>query len=246
MAVTKKNNPEGMIDFIIDMYGIVTKVDCLGKFIYIGFANNYYIWNTLGMTGYWSLIKEKHSALEVTLQDESHNETRAYFTDPRRFGTIKFVYGDKALASKLSLFGMDLLNLSNVRLDRISRKNVNKVTKSKKTIAQLLMDQNIFAGVGNYIKSEALFLSKISPWRLGNEISEQEYLLLVKSIRKIMLASYRAGGNTIATYRNFEGNIGSFANQLNVYGKSNYESYKIKKEKTLDNRTTFWIPELQK
>ena len=48
------------------------------------------------------------------------------------------------------------------------------------------------------------------------------------------------------TYRDADGNEGGFENFLQVYGKNQINNMKIIKEETLDKRTTWWVPEVQK
>lgn len=49
-----------------------------------------------------------------------------------------------------------------------------KVTRSRRSIASLLMDQSLFAGVGNIYRAETLFRLGISPFRAGQELSAEE------------------------------------------------------------------------
>ena len=45
-----------------------------------------------------------------------------------------------------------------------------KIARSSKTIAELLMDQAVLAGVGNVYRSEVLFRQRVDPFRPGREI----------------------------------------------------------------------------
>ena len=49
-------------------------------------------------------------------------------------------------------------------------------------VCAILMNQKIFAGIGNYIKNDALYLSKISPYRKVNTLSDQEKKTLYDKI----------------------------------------------------------------
>lgn len=232
-----KNRPEGITDFKIDNPTgcYVTKVACRGKFIYIGFGNNYYLWNTLGMTGHWGPNQEKHSAIELRFE----NAPSVFFTDPRRFGTVHFRYGEKWLWDKLNTFGLDYLNPT--PNDKLLNPKP-KVMKSKKTLAEILMDQSIWCGIGNYIKSESLFLAELSPWRTGNSLSDAEYEALDYAVHSILIRSYKAGGATLATYKQFDGSVGKYSEQLLVYDQKEWDGKPIKKETTSDGRTSFWVP----
>jgi endonuclease VIII len=45
-----------------------------------------------------------------------------------------------------------------------------RISRSGKTIAELLMDQSVLAGVGNVYRSEVLFRQRVDPFRPGREI----------------------------------------------------------------------------
>jgi endonuclease-8 len=45
-----------------------------------------------------------------------------------------------------------------------------KISRSTKSIAELLMDQSVLAGVGNVYRSEVLFRQRVDPFRPGREI----------------------------------------------------------------------------
>ena len=75
-------------------------------------------------------------------------------------------------------------------------------------ITKALMDQSVIAGVGNYIKSDSLWLAGISPKRTAEELSDLELSALNRSIKHVMKESYQAGGATIDTYKDFNGENG--------------------------------------
>ncbi|MBS1820402.1 MAG: Fpg/Nei family DNA glycosylase [Acidobacteria bacterium] len=48
-----------------------------------------------------------------------------------------------------------------------------KVAKSRKPIAELLMDQAMFAGIGNIFRAELLYRARLSPFRMGRDVDEK-------------------------------------------------------------------------
>jgi formamidopyrimidine-DNA glycosylase len=118
--------------------------------------------------------------------------------------------------------------------------------KSNKPIGQLLMDQSLFAGVGNYIRAEALYQAKMSPWRLGNQLTEDDLKALYEAIVSVMKESYDHQGATILTYKNAYGEEGKHSSYFKVYGQSKDPLGNIiKKEDTPDKRTIHWCPAVQ-
>jgi endonuclease-8 len=52
-------------------------------------------------------------------------------------------------------------------------KMIAKVAKSRKSIAELLMDQTMFAGVGNIVRAEVLYRARLNPFRPGKDVEER-------------------------------------------------------------------------
>ena len=74
----------------------------------------------------------------------------------------------KEITSKL---GPDPLRPDPKGLER--NRFVERVSRSKVTIGQLLMDQSVLAGVGNVYRAELLFRSKINPYTPGSTIPSE-------------------------------------------------------------------------
>ena len=49
-------------------------------------------------------------------------------------------------------------------------KMIAKVAKSRKPIAELLMDQTMLRGIGNIFRAELLYRARLSPFRLGKDV----------------------------------------------------------------------------
>ena len=108
------------------------------------------------------------------------------------------------------------------------------------------MNQKVVSGVGNYLKAEALYQAGISPHARCSEISDQRLEKLNEQIKKIIRLSYESGGATIKNYVNFNGEIGKYSRRFAVYNQQyDPDGKRVLKEKTLDGRTTYWVPEKQ-
>lgn len=235
---TKKPIP-GLLEIARTLPVKITGVGVHGKFLYWILKNDHYIWNTLGMTGHWSPNKKNHSRVEFCFDDKS----KVYFNDQRNFGTVKIVRGKHYLLEKLKTLGPDML--ADDVDDDVFFKAIRK--KSKWPITKAIMNQSVIAGVGNYVKADSLWLSKISPHRIVNSLSDKDLSELNSAIKKILRESFRSGGATIRTYENFNGTLGQYAQRFLVYNQKNDpEGNQVVKEKTPDGRTTHWVPAIQK
>ncbi len=249
--------PEGLKEFLHtldpDNLGwastsvVIRDVRTQGKFMYWEFSNGWYMFSTFGMTGQWSPQAGKHVCLHINMfnpEDIDGEFTDIYFNDPRHFGTVKFVKGKDQLNAKLSELGWDPLQDD---LSKHSAWLISELSKTSKPIGEVLMNQSLFAGVGNYIRAEALYLAKISPWIPASQLSKDAVLNLCQACIDVMNESYKHQGATIQTYKTAYGEEGRYSSCFKVYGKKTDPlGNKIIKENTPDGRTIHWCPTVQK
>lgn len=237
----RNNDPEGyqsFVQFVKDGNCKVEDVQTKGKFMYWTFTDYHYLMNTFGMSGQWSPTAGKHPCLVVEFGDE-----KVYFNDPRHFGTVQFVNSFALLNCKITSLGWDPLQDDMKLWDNYIRSHLRA---SKKPIGDVLMDQGLFAGVGNYIRAEALYLSKLSPWRPSNSLTSEEIDRLQQALVDVMKESYDHQGATILTYKDAFGAEGKYSSCFKVYGQKNDPlGNKIKKETMPDGRTIHWSPAVQ-
>jgi DNA-formamidopyrimidine glycosylase len=235
----EKHGPFKGYEDMIAYPRIVTEVCCKGKFIYFKFQDGTSLWSTLGMSASWQKQKTTHSRVQI----KTNYGNTVFFNDIRNFGTLKFVDTTKALKDKLNTLGPDVLGsyvdteLFKSRLDR----------KPKWTIAKALMNQSVVSGIGNYLKAEILYASKISPHRLCKDLTQEEIAEIAQNSFNITKASYQSGGATISTYRDENNKKGLYSRRFMVYNhKVDPKGNKVIKETTTDKRSTYWVPEIQK
>ncbi|OBA88925.1 DNA glycosylase [Mycobacteriaceae bacterium 1482268.1] len=68
-----------------------------------------------------------------------------------------------------------------------------RISKSRRPIGALLMDQTVIAGVGNVYRNELLFRHRIDPYRLGTQISEDEFTAMWIDLVELMKVGLRRG-----------------------------------------------------
>ena len=69
----------------------------------------------------------------------------------------------------------------------------NRVERSNAAIGALLMDQKVFAGVGNIYRAEVLFRHNISPYRPGKPLSRNEFDALWDDLVVLMTQGTKRG-----------------------------------------------------
>lgn len=85
----------------------------------------------------------------------------------------------------LKRLGPDPLNAGGKTGDKAD-KMIERVSKRKTPVGLLLMDQSIVSGLGNIFRAELLFRARVSPFRSGNEMSEEELEGIWKDAVKLM------------------------------------------------------------
>ena len=229
----------GLKDLNEDLPLAIQGVGVHGKFIYVILEGKSSLWSTLGMSGMWQRDQTPHSRIELKFKGEKV----MYFNDVRNFGTLKYSKDPKLLVSKLESLGPDMLaeEVDNTLfISQMRKSNNNNITK-------VMMDQAVVSGIGNYIKAEALWLARLSPHRKVSDISDSSLKILNKAIKSVMRESFKSGGATISSYKDFFGESGDYSNKFMVYNqKLDPDGNEVVKEKTPDGRTTHWVPEIQR
>jgi DNA-formamidopyrimidine glycosylase len=227
----------------------VLSIATRGKFLYWvlreqGEFNLKWLLNTFGMSGYWSSDKQKNANIQFIRSDGKST----FYHDQRNFGTFKFTSEMEDFTAKMATMGPDVL-VGWVSLAEFQ----NLLTQKKngqKTLAELLMNQKLISGIGNYLKAEILWMAELSPHRTPDSLTETEWKHLHSLCHIIPSESlFCERGSSIMTYRakhqnqTLEYPHGSLA----VYKrKEDPEGREVIREETKDKRTTWWVPEHQK
>ena len=207
----------------------------IGKNIFIDLNGNSVFNFHLGMTGGWCSKLIKHCHFRVF----DGNNT-LFFKDVRKFGNMKIItktqFNDKFNAT------YDLLNKSyNIK------KHLNYLEEKvndRKSICSTIMDQKFFPGVGNYIKSESLYATKIHPEEKWGNLSRKMRIDLIKKTKEVMKNSYKSGG---AELKDFKNPFHSSKFTLQVYGKTHTKhKNSITSIKTSDSRKSWFCAKEQK
>lgn len=193
----------------------------------------------------------------------SWTERSAYFADKRPLANLYCFVTQASYDTFMKSVGTDLMDFV-IRQDRdelnkgeeekLKKEWITQARRSTRTdweICKFMMNQKIFAGIGNYLKAEILFAARISPHRLIKTLTNEELLELLSYTLQIMLESYLLGAATLSDFRDLYGEKGQF--KCKVYGKfTRGEKVIVDKkrydpivEPTTDTRKTHWCPELQ-
>lgn len=218
-----------------------TSIQNKGKVIFINFDSDWTIISKLGMTGWWYKDYDKPTwrKIDTDVIFDFDGSTLNY-SDIRNFGTITITNDPKVVQKELSQIAPDIIDTEttlNVLKDRISKLSS---VKKEWLIEDAIMDQKlIVSGIGNYLKAEILYDSRISPLRKIKDISEDEWEQFYTSAKKVVKRMYKALSNKKIP--------DAYMNAMYIYSKDT-DPYgnEVLKRKTKTGRTTFWVKELQK
>lgn len=194
-----------------------------------------------GRLFYYPQKKEPETHTRIILQLE--NDETVFFDDARKFGYCRFLT-DKS-AENWNFWK----NLAKDPLEMSAEEFLQAVQGKKAGIKSLLLQQDIVSGIGNIYADEALFRAKIAPFRKSASLSAREILCLYQSIREVLEESIAFCGSSIKDYRTARGDVGSFQNKFNVYGREGKSCFLCNtslERKKVAGRTTIFCPHCQK
>lgn len=197
----------------------------------------------LGLYGWFNLYKNKGRPPKDSVRLRIENDR--YVSDlvgP----TACEIFDFQQMQDKLSKLGPDPIHEN-----ADSEKAWAKIKKSSKTFGALLMDQSVIAGIGNVYRAELLFLSKISPFVPGKEISKEQFSgVWTDSCRLLKLGAEDGKIKTVFSEHLLD-------EEVKLHGCTQY-SYVYKrtdqncrlcrdiiKSDKLDGRTVYWCPTCQ-
>ena len=122
-----------------------------------------------------------------------------------------------------------------------------KLAQGKRPMKEVLLDQSVFAGVGNIYADEILFDAKIHPLTAQDRLNGNEIATIVSSTKKILSKATEAGGTTIRSYTSSLGVTGLFQLSLAVHEQKacplcGTEIRRIR----VSGRSTYYCPSCQK
>jgi len=101
--------------------------------------------------------------------------------------------------------------------DRLTPPQTGQAGKKGK-IKTVLMDQSVFAGIGNIYSDEILWLAGINPLRQISSLTQKELKSIFTSTKKILKKAIEARGTSDSDYRDPSGSKGGYQKMLYVYG----------------------------
>ena len=188
-----------------------------------------------GMTGWLHFYRrEEERPRFLKLELVADDGRRMAYTDPRRFGRIRLQW-DPASEPPISLLGFDPLE----GLPR-ARDLAAHLGRRKAPLKAVLLDQSLFAGVGNWVADEVLYQARLNPRRPAQSLSLAEVRRLRESLHGVIERSVAVGADSdrFPAAWLFHTRWGRREGSLTAKGEPIVHE-------TIGGRTTAWVPSRQ-
>lgn len=173
------------------------------------------------------------------------NGSMVALSDMRKFAKVE-LWEDKKLLGSESFSSLGPEPMEKSFSFQVFKK---ALLSARGKIKQVLMDQNVIAGIGNIYSDEILFAAKVAPLRKIDSLKEPELKKIYAEIKKILKIAIKAKGESISDFRTLFGEKGGFDLFRMVYRREGEKcpfcKSVIKKIK-IGGRSAHFCPKCQK
>lgn len=181
---------------------------------------------------------------DIKVMFDFGNNLYVYYLDQRTFGWLIYTKDLKEI-SYLNTAGPEPLGETSFNVDYLEEK-----FKSRNgPIKNILLNQQLIAGLGNIYASEILFASRIDPKTPASSLKRPQLKLIYDNTRSILKEAITRRGTSMRNYRDTNGEKGSFIKLIKVYGRDGENCPNCKRvivRLVQAGRSTFYCPHCQK
>jgi formamidopyrimidine-DNA glycosylase len=189
----------------------------------------------MGMSGWFETVPKGDEPPRFWKLELTAEGRRVAFCDIRRFGRVRLMR-DPLSEPPISDLGFDpLVGLPPAaELGRL-------LAKRSAPIKAVLLDQALFAGVGNWIADEVLFQAGIRPHRLARDLSPAEVAKIRRVLHAIIARAVEADADSSRFPKSW-----LFHRRWNHRGDQALADGSAIVRETIGGRTAAWVPKRQK
>jgi formamidopyrimidine-DNA glycosylase len=167
----------------------ITGVGRRGKYILFELESGRLLATHLRMTGkFLSLTADDALPPYAHVVFYLDDERRLVFCDMRQFGRMRLIRDASRLPKELTALAPEPLS------DEFTEEYfLETLSRSRRSLKQLLLDQTRVLGLGNIYAVEALFLARINPTKPANRLSKSRARKLYQAIRQVLREAIDAG-----------------------------------------------------
>jgi formamidopyrimidine-DNA glycosylase len=249
----------------------ILEIHTKGKFMYFIFEDDFILYCTLGLSGGWTFKKkdsDKYKFPEIMeflnvkdideYRDKSLNHLNIefifdkgsiYFFDMLSYGTISISNDKEKLEKKLRTLGPDIMD-ENTTYEIFEEQILKPLNKNKK-IGNVIVNQKLISGIGNYLRADILWIAKISPFRLVKNIESKELKKIYQASRDLTWGNYDAkeGKKLKILSKHIKLPMNYMRDFFIYYEDKDINGETVKKEELYEGsqkRMIYWVPTVQK
>ena len=171
----------------------VREVTSRGKALLIRFENGLTFYSHSQLYGRWTVNRRDTEvrsgrSLRAEFLTETHAARLWSATEVR-----VLLPGEEEMDPFLSKLGPDVLDAGSTPAMLLLQLKKH----ARKSAAHMMLDQGVFAGLGNYLRSEILFEAGIHPDDRPVDLAPEDNQRWARAIRRVTRRAYREGGITV-------------------------------------------------
>ena len=171
----------------------VREVTSRGKALLIRFESGLTFYSHSQLYGRWTVSRRDR-------QENSRRSLRAEFLTPTHAARLWSATEVRVLRSGEEETDPFLRRLGPDVLDRTSTPRLLQrqlESHKRKSAAHMMLDQSVFAGLGNYLRSEILFEARVHPDDRPADLGGEDLRSWSRAIRRVTRRAYREAGVTV-------------------------------------------------
>ena len=228
----------------------VERVESRGKWLLVHFSKDLVLVTHMLMSGSWHIYrpgerwKRSRSHMRIVLATEDF-EAVAFDVPVASFHTARSLERNTTIPK----LGPDLLGEQFSDEEAVRR----ILVRGDEEIANVLLNQQVMAGIGNVFKSEICFTCGINPFAKVSSLTSADIQCLLESSRRLMKANVSEGASDgIVTYTGARRTTGADnpGARMWVYGRRGKQCRRcgtliLMRKQGVGARSTYWCPECQ-
>lgn len=229
----------------------VDRVEARGKWLLVYFSGGGILASHLLMNGSWHIYRQGERWLLPRIQMRIVIENARYQAVGFRIPLAE-MHTARSLErnARIPREENDLLSAefdAGAAMERLQ-------ARGDEAVGDVLLDQEVLAGVGNVFKSEICFVEGLNPFRKAGTLTRREAAAAIACARRLLKANVlEDSGDTIVTYRGQQRRTVHTSDpgaSLWVYGRSGEPCRRCgeairRRIQGVDARVTFWCPRCQ-
>lgn len=223
-------------------------VEARGKWLLIHFSGGGILASHLLMNGRWHIYRHGErwqlARIHMRIVIENKEYQAVGFRVP-----VAEMHTARSLArnARIPRVENDLLNAEFDAVSALERLQA----RPDEAVADVLLDQEVLAGVGNVFKSEICFVNGLNPFRKAGTLTRDEAAAAIACAQRLLRANVlEDSGDTIVTYRGQQRrttHASDPSESLWVYGRAGEPCRRCgelirRRIQGADARVTFWCP----